>query len=137
MPAFVCTICQERDVSGFLVPVLLKDLSCSFRSLCIVYQSGYLLRHVNQLSVVDGWPCLQQLAFCAVCFAGVSYNREKNESLVCPYQLCYAGCHWLKNVRCLGKLNLIHQDCRNRYPLQQFIQKETPKNTENKATLLY
>ena len=35
--------------------------------------------------------------------------------------LCYAGCHWLKNVRCLGKQNLFHRDCHDGYPLPYIL----------------
>jgi len=71
----------------------------------LLYRVGYLLRHLNQMilsNVRSGWLAGHaSSSWLLVLFAGAPYNRDKK--IESPYQLCNADCHWLKNVRCLGK----------------------------------
>ena len=58
---------------------------------------------------------------------------KKTESLVCSYQLCYAGCHWLKNVNFQGVLAnriLSTATCRSIYPLPFYISNKLNNRSE-------
>ena len=54
-------------------------------------------------SLISRFSQMFSSSWLSALFAGVPYNREKKRMSILSLTLFYAGCHWLKNVRCHGK----------------------------------